>query len=123
MQQTHRTGGAPRPLPASFPAACADVACALRAPPCPAPTPHLPATLCTRVLCTRAVQPRVYETLGEDPHLASQMARNVICGQQGCPRTLADPTKVAACMKHYIGYPNPRSGHDRTPAWLPFRHF
>lgn len=64
----------------------------------------------------------MYETLGEDPFLASQMARNVICGQQGCPRTLADPTKVAACMKHYIGYPNPRSGHDRTPAWLPFRH-
>ena len=27
---------------------------------------------------------------------------------------------VAACMKHFLGYTNVRTGHDRTPVWLPF---
>jgi beta-glucosidase-like glycosyl hydrolase len=24
-------------------------------------------------------------------------------------------------MKHFVGYPNPRSGHDRSPEWIPDR--
>lgn len=29
--------------------------------------------------------------------------------------------KVAACMKHYIGYSSPINGHDRSPVFLPER--
>lgn len=31
------------------------------------------------------------------------------------------PTGAAACAKHFIGYSAPRSGHDRTPVYLPMR--
>lgn len=57
-----------------------------------------------------AVQPRwsrVYETFGEDPHLASVMGASIIRGIQSSGR-------VAACMKHFIGYSNPTSGLDRA---------
>lgn len=59
-------------------------------------------------LMSNPIWPRCYETLGEDPYLASEMATQLICGAQGCPRTLSDPTKVAATAKHFFGYPNPR---------------
>ncbi|MDP9267975.1 MAG: glycoside hydrolase family 3 C-terminal domain-containing protein, partial [Acidobacteriota bacterium] len=32
---------------------------------------------------------------------------------------LASPHHVAACLKHYVGYSGPTSGHDRTPALFP----
>lgn len=57
-----------------------------------------------------AVQPkwaRVFETFGEDPHLASLMGASIIRGIQSSG-------KVAACMKHFIGYSNPTSGLDRA---------
>ncbi|DBA03230.1 TPA: hypothetical protein N0F65_011589 [Lagenidium giganteum] len=57
-----------------------------------------------------AVQPlwsRVYETFGEDPHLAAVMGSSIIRGIQ-------QSGKVAACMKHFIGYSNPTSGLDRS---------
>lgn len=57
-----------------------------------------------------AVQPlwaRVYETFGEDPHLSSLMGAAIIRGIQSTG-------KVAACMKHFIGYSNPTSGLDRA---------
>lgn len=28
------------------------------------------------------------------------------------------PSKLAACMKHYIGYSFPENGHDRAPVQL-----
>jgi beta-glucosidase len=67
---------------------------------------------------------RTYETLGEDPFLASEMGVAFICAAQGgCPaRQLSQATSAAACMKHFIGYPATRSGQDRTPAWVPWRH-
>jgi beta-glucosidase len=40
-------------------------------------------------------------------------------GQQG--GDISQPTKVAACMKHYLGYSVPLSGKDRTPAYIPER--
>ena len=52
--------------------------------------------------------PRCYETLGEDPYLASEMATELICGAQGCPRSLKNAAKVATTAKHFIGYSNPR---------------
>lgn len=64
--------------------------------------------------------PRIYETFGEDPLLASEMGRATISGFQGAGPTI-DKYHVAACMKHYMGYSMPLSGHDRTPAWIPER--
>ena len=29
------------------------------------------------------------------------------------------PGRVAACGKHFYGYSVPRSGRDRSPAWIP----
>src|SRR5438034_304231 len=31
----------------------------------------------------------------------------------------ASAVQVAACLKHYVGYSFPTSGHDRTPALIP----
>ena len=66
---------------------------------------------------------RVYETMGEDPHLASVMGAELIKGIQA-PDTdkRVVPSRAAACAKHFIGYSMPRSGHDRSPAWIPRRH-
>ena len=32
---------------------------------------------------------------------------------------LKNPTAVASCMKHYLGYSASRTGKDRTPAYIP----
>src|SRR5262249_41495582 len=32
---------------------------------------------------------------------------------------LKNPTAVASCMKHYLGYSAPRTGKDRTPSYIP----
>ena len=60
---------------------------------------------------------RVFETYGEDVLLASAMGKAAIKGYQGT--SLADAYHVAACMKHFVGYSLPRTGKDRTPAYLP----
>ncbi|MFM7301425.1 MAG: glycoside hydrolase family 3 N-terminal domain-containing protein, partial [Crocinitomicaceae bacterium] len=62
---------------------------------------------------------RFFETLGEDPLLASEMGAELVKGYQGT--NPAESTRVAACMKHFVGYSLPRSGRDRTPAWIPER--
>lgn len=61
--------------------------------------------------------PRLYETFGEDVHLATVMGVAAVRGYQG--DNPADATRVAACLKHYVGYSFPFSGHDRTPALIP----
>jgi len=60
---------------------------------------------------------RNFETLGEDVYLASKMGRSIVEGYQAD----LDDYHVAACLKHYVGYSNPASGRDRTPAWIPER--
>jgi beta-glucosidase len=62
---------------------------------------------------------RFWETFGEDPYLASVMAKVYVEGQQGDDISASD--RVAACMKHYMGYSVPLTGKDRTPAWIPDR--
>ncbi len=62
--------------------------------------------------------PRIWETFGEDPYLGTQMGLATIKGFQG-DGLVEDKYHVAACLKHYMGYSNPLSGHDRTPAWIP----
>jgi beta-glucosidase len=60
---------------------------------------------------------RTFETLGEDPFLVSVMGKAITCGYQGDGGI--DSEHVASCMKHFVGYSNPSSGRDRTPAWIP----
>ena len=62
---------------------------------------------------------RFFETYGEDVYLASEFTSSVIKGYQG--NDISDKNKVAACMKHFLGYSYPISGKDRTPAWIPER--
>ncbi|MEY4926766.1 MAG: Periplasmic beta-glucosidase precursor [Bacteroidota bacterium] len=59
---------------------------------------------------------RFFETYGEDVYLAKAMAKAAITGLQG--ENVNNPYKVAACMKHFLGYSAPLSGKDRTPAWI-----
>jgi beta-glucosidase len=62
---------------------------------------------------------RLFETFGEDAYIASVMGAAYIRGQQA--GDISSPTKVATCMKHYLGYSVPLSGNDRTPAYIPER--
>jgi len=60
--------------------------------------------------------PRLWETYGEDVHLASVMGTSYINGHQG--DDFSAPTKALTCLKHYVGYSFPMNGKDRTPAWI-----
>ena len=62
------------------------------------------------------VWPRLYETFSEDPYLSSVMGLAMTRGYQGTDPSA--PDKVAATLKHYIGYSGPDTGMDRTPARL-----
>lgn len=64
--------------------------------------------------------PRIWETFGEDPLLVGEMGKATVEGLQG-DALVTDKYHVAACLKHYMGYSMPLSGHDRTPAWIPER--
>lgn len=61
--------------------------------------------------------PRFWETYGEDPFLASRMGEAFVRGIQE-PHPEITPYQVAACAKHFIGYSDPYSGWDRSPAEL-----
>ena len=61
--------------------------------------------------------PRVYETFGEDPYLVKTMGAAIIKGYQG--NNVGDKYHVTSTMKHFLGYGDPLSGKDRTPAWIP----
>jgi beta-glucosidase len=61
--------------------------------------------------------PRLWETYGEDPHLARVMGTAVVRGYEG--NDPSDDHHVASSLKHYIGYSGPTSGRDRTPALIP----
>ena len=62
---------------------------------------------------------RFFETYGEDVYLAKQMTAAAIKGYQG--PDVSNKFRVAACMKHFLGYSFSLSGKDRTPAWIPER--
>ena len=61
--------------------------------------------------------PRFYETLGEDTHLATVMGLGLLEGYQGTD--VSAPNRVAATLKHFVGYSDPDTGLDRTPARIP----
>ena len=62
---------------------------------------------------------RQYEGFGEDPYLTTIMGVSMTEGIQG--DDLSNAVSTAACLKHFIGYSVPKSGRDRTPAWIPER--
>jgi len=53
---------------------------------------------------------RVAEGNGEDPYLGSQMATSLVKGYQG--EDMAQPDKIIACAKHYVGYGSAEGGRD-----------
>lgn len=60
--------------------------------------------------------PRIWETYGEDVHLASVMGSRYIEGHQGTD--FSEDGKGLTCLKHYVGYSLPFNGKDRTPALI-----
>ncbi|MDP2301924.1 MAG: glycoside hydrolase family 3 N-terminal domain-containing protein [Ignavibacteria bacterium] len=60
--------------------------------------------------------PRLWETFGEDVHLASMIGSEYIKGAQG--DNISSDSKVLTCLKHYVGYSFPFNGKDRTPAYM-----
>ncbi|HEV7700359.1 MAG TPA: glycoside hydrolase family 3 N-terminal domain-containing protein [Pyrinomonadaceae bacterium] len=64
-----------------------------------------------------AMWPRLWETFGEDPYLASVMGTAFVRGLEG--EDVASGKHVAASLKHYVGYSFPLTGRDRTPAYIP----
>jgi len=60
---------------------------------------------------------RFPETYGEDVYIGKTMGATVIRAYE--EDGLRNPTAVASCMKHYLGYSASRTGKDRTPIYLP----
>ena len=63
--------------------------------------------------------PRIWENLGEDPYLATEMSVAETVGLQGKDPNHPGPDKVAANLKCFIAYSVPYTGKDRTPAYVP----
>jgi beta-glucosidase len=60
--------------------------------------------------------PRFYETFGEDPLCCGEMGLAYIRNYRAPGGT---PYGAVTCGKHFIGYSDPKTGRDRTPAWIP----
>lgn len=61
---------------------------------------------------------RQWESYGEDAYLNAQMGLASTLGFQGDDRNNVCSHRIAACIKHYMGYGVPVSGKDRTPALI-----
>jgi beta-glucosidase len=57
---------------------------------------------------------RIAESLGEDPHLASELSAAMVRGFQS--DDLSAPDRVAACAKHFAGYGAAEGGRDYNSA-------
>ncbi|MDN6162199.1 MAG: beta-glucosidase, partial [Atopostipes sp.] len=55
---------------------------------------------------------RVLESTGEDTYLNSVYAKEFVSGYQGSSDLSDDPTKIASCVKHFIGYGLSEAGRD-----------
>ena len=53
---------------------------------------------------------RISEGAGEDTYLQSELAAAYVRGYQG--KNLSDPTSIAACVKHFVGYGAAEAGRD-----------
>lgn len=59
---------------------------------------------------------RIAESMGEDPYLSAVMGKAMVKGLQG--NDLSDPTSLAACAKHFVGYGATEGGRDYNTAIL-----
>lgn len=55
---------------------------------------------------------RVAEGYGEDPYTNAVMGAAAVRGYQG--ESIADPDRIASCLKHYAGYGRSEGGRDYT---------
>lgn len=61
---------------------------------------------------------RVWENYGEDPLVNAIMGAEQVVGFQGKNPNKIDRRHIATSVKHYLGYGAPRTGKDRTPAYI-----
>lgn len=61
---------------------------------------------------------RVWENFGEDCLVNSIMGSSAVRGYQGDDPNHIPADRVATSVKHYMGYSMPRTGKDRTPAYI-----
>ncbi|TCJ19593.1 beta-glucosidase [Flaviaesturariibacter flavus] len=59
---------------------------------------------------------RIWEGYGEDPLLAGTLGAAFVRGVQ---EPLGSREKKIVSVKHFLGYSDPKSGKDRTDAWIP----
>jgi beta-glucosidase len=64
-----------------------------------------------------ALWSRFPETFGEDVYIGKTMGAAAVKAYE--EDGLRNPTAVASCMKHYLGYSASRTGKDRTPVYMP----
>jgi len=62
---------------------------------------------------------RIAESFGEDPYLSAQFAVAMVEGFQ--TENLSDPTSMAACAKHFVGYGASEGGRDYNTTLIPPR--
>ena len=67
-------------------------------------------------LGTNPVWPRIWEGYGEDPFLGSELGVQFVKAVQ---EPLGNKEKLIVSLKHYMAYSDPKSGKDRTDAWIP----
>ena len=67
-------------------------------------------------LGTNPVWPRIWEGYGEDPYLIGELGVQFVNGVQ---YPLGSKEKLAVSLKHYMAYSDPKSGKDRSDAWIP----
>ena len=63
--------------------------------------------------------PRVWENFGEDPLVNAVIGAANVRGLQGEDPNHIGVNNIAVSVKHYMGYSQPRTGKDRTPAYIP----
>ena len=81
---------------------------------------NCPWTYCPTVDLSRDPRwPRVWENYGEDPLVNAVIGAAAVRGLQGEDPNHVGPENIAVSVKHYMGYGNPRTGKDRTPAYIP----
>lgn len=62
---------------------------------------------------------RIAESFGEDTYLTEEMGIAMVKGFQGLD--LTDPSSIAACAKHFIGYGAVEGGRDYNVSYIPER--
>lgn len=62
---------------------------------------------------------RIAESCGEDVYLTSQIGSAMVRGFQS--DSIGDPTAVAACAKHFVGYGAAEGGRDYNSTYIPER--